>query len=239
MEKDKRHPCQPMSTGGKRGRLSRVGPSVGPCGAGLPFTADSGAQIDSIRGKTHHECWWSESHVDLFFVFHPLFSFPSHFHAGFSVFLFSARLPGAQQVRLHGYLGLESARRLDPYRLDYRLGLGALFGAAAAGCGPGTTGCPSPTRCWNRLFLQRLRKVLRGWSPLLQFLRRRAAGYVPVMWSDLRREAGHEEVEEGVGIRIEAHLCIWRMRCVGRPGVRARKSLLVHTKVHGPNRTET
>lgn len=142
---------------------------------------DSAAQIDAIRGKTHHECWRSVFHVDLFFVFHPLFSFPSRSHARFSVSLFPTRLSGAQQVRLHGYLRLESARRLDLYRLDYRLGLGALFGEAAAGRGPGATRCPSPTRRWNKLFLQRLRKVLRGWSPLLQFLRRRAAGYVPVM----------------------------------------------------------
>lgn len=175
MEKDKRHRCQPVSAGGDAGPgfgLSRSWPSVLP---------DSGAQIDSIRGKTHPESWRSVFHVDLVFVFHPLFSLPSRFHARFSVSLFSARLSRAQPVRLHSYLGLESARRLDPYRLDYRFGLGALFGEAAAGRCPHTTRCPSPTRCGNKLFLQRLRKALRARSPLLQFLRCRAARYVPVM----------------------------------------------------------
>src|SRR5215469_6533432 len=144
------------------------------------------SQTQSIRGKTHVESWRSVFHVDLFSVFHPLFSFPSYFHAFFSASLFSAGLSGAQQVRLHSYLGLESARRLDLYRLDCRLGLGTLIGAATAGRGPGTACWPCPTRFWNNLFLQRLRKVLRRGSPLLQFLRRRPAGYAPVMRPDYR-----------------------------------------------------
>src|SRR5437016_14544118 len=113
-------------------------------GASLPV--DCPAQISSIRGKTHHASLRSVFHVDLFFVFHTLFPFPPYFHDRFSVSLFSARFSGAQKVGLHRYLGLESACRLDLYRVDYRVGLGALFGAATPGRGHGTTCCPSASQ---------------------------------------------------------------------------------------------